>query len=103
MAEDTKAAAEETTTEAPPEPKVLFYVISFMVPIAGIILGALYLSKPDEANREFGKYCLLAAAINFALGFSIACCVVAFYAMFFIGYLGFVLSLIGVAAGSGSF
>ncbi|UCH78034.1 MAG: hypothetical protein JSU81_09975 [Candidatus Coatesbacteria bacterium] len=103
MAEDTKAGAAETTTEAPPEPKVLFYVISFIVPIAGIILGALYLSKPDEANREFGKYCLLAAVINFALGFSAVCCVFAFYAMFFVGYLGFLFSLLGIAVGGGAF
>lgn len=103
MAEGYQPLEADTIAEAPPEPKVLFYVISFIIPIAGIILGALYLSKPDAANREFGKYCLLAAVINFALGFSAVCCVFAFYAMFFVGYLGFLLSLLGIAAGSGSF
>ena len=103
MVEEKKAVAAGTPGEAPPEPQVLFYVISFLVPIAGIILGALYLSTPYEPNREFGKYCLLAATINIALGLSIACCIVAFYAMFIIGYLGFVFSLIGLAVGGSTF
>ncbi|MGD8718353.1 MAG: hypothetical protein PVH29_05965 [Candidatus Zixiibacteriota bacterium] len=87
--------------EVPPEPRILFYVISFLVPIAGIVIGAIYLSKPDPDNKEFGKYCLIAALVNFAIGISIGLCVVAFYVCFFLGYIAFVLGLIGVAAGGG--
>lgn len=102
MAEElTPAAKTATTPEVPPEPRWLFYLISFIVPIAGIVLGALYLSKAEEDNKEFGKYCLVAALVNFGLGFMMACCIVGFYISFFIGYLVFILGLLGVAAGSG--
>jgi uncharacterized membrane protein len=102
MAEELKPKAKSATpAEVPPEPRWLFYIVSFMVPIAGIVLGALYLSKAEEDNKEFGKYCLVAALVNFGLGFMAACCVVAFYISFFIGYLVFILGLLGVAAGSG--
>ena len=101
MAEELKPKEGAAAAEVPPEPRWLFYGISFMVPIAGIVLGALYLSKAEEDNKEFGKYCLVAALVNFAIGFSIACCVVGFYISFFIGYIAFVIGLIGVAAGSG--
>lgn len=101
MAEANKPVEAETAAEAPPEPRWLFYGVSFAVPVAGIVLGALYLSKPDAPNKEFGKYCLTAALVNFAIGFSIVCCVVAFYISFFIGYIAFIIGLIGVAAGGG--
>jgi hypothetical protein len=101
VAKASKPVEAETAAEVPPEPRWLFYGVSFVVPIAGIVLGALYLSKPDAPNKEFGKYCLIAALVNFALGFSIACCVVGFYISFFIGYIAFVIVLIGIAASSG--
>ncbi len=101
MANTNKPVEAETAAEVPPEPRWLFYGVSFVVPIAGIVLGALYLSKPDAANKEFGKYCLVAALVNFAIGFSVVCCVVAFYISFFLGYIAFIIGLIGVAAGGG--
>jgi hypothetical protein len=85
--------------EVPPEPAWLFYVISFMVPVAGIVLGALYLSKAEAANKEFGKYCLAAAVVNFGLGFSMVCCLLAFYVAFFAAYFAVILGLLGAAAG----
>jgi hypothetical protein len=101
MAEELKPKEGATPAEVPPEPRWLFYLISFMVPIAGIVLGALYLSKAEEGNKEFGKYCLVAALVNFGIGFSIACCVAGFYISFLIGYIAFVIVLIGIAASSG--
>ncbi|HUU55893.1 MAG TPA: hypothetical protein VMW93_01005 [bacterium] len=101
MAEELNPTEGAAPAEVPPEPRWLFYGISFMVPVAGIVLGALYLSKEDAANKEFGKYCLTAALVNFAIGFSMVCCVVAFYISFFIGYIVFILGLLGVAAGGG--
>ncbi len=88
--------------ETPPEPKALFFVISFFVPIAGVVLGAIYLSKAGAANREFGKNCLVWALVNFAIGISCALCVVAFYITFFAGYFAFLIGLIGLA-GAGAF
>jgi membrane-anchored protein YejM (alkaline phosphatase superfamily) len=101
MAEANEAVKAEAAAEAPPEPRWLFFVISFLVPIAGIVLGALYLSKPDAPSKEFGKYCLIAALVNFGIGFSVILCMVLFYAAFFAVYLGLIMGLIGAAAGGG--
>jgi hypothetical protein len=94
--EQTPAAA-----DAPPEPKALFYVLSFFVPVAGIVLGAIYLGKPDKDNKEFGKMCLTWAVINFALGFTAACCLLGAYVSFIIAYLVFIVIIIG-AVGLGA-
>ena len=82
-----------------PEPRWLFYGISFVVPVAGIVLGALYLSKADAANKESGKYCLIAALVNFGLGVSAILCLILFYAAFFLVYVGLIAGLIGAATG----
>jgi membrane-anchored protein YejM (alkaline phosphatase superfamily) len=101
VAKTNKPVEAETAAEVPPEPRWLFYGVSFVVPIAGIVLGALYLSKADEANKEFGKYCLIAALVNFALGVSAILCMVLFYAAFFAVYIALIAGMIGVAAGGG--
>ena len=41
--------------------KVLFYILSFLVPLAGIIIGVIYLGKPDEDSKALGKVCLIIA------------------------------------------
>lgn len=48
-----------------PEPKVLFYILSFVVSIFGIIFGAIYMSKgkEDAEVKKFGKICLLLGLI----------------------------------------
>ncbi|UCE26329.1 MAG: hypothetical protein JSW52_08185 [Candidatus Coatesbacteria bacterium] len=53
--------------ERPPEPAWLFYVLSFAVPVAGIVIGVIYLAKADEGLKRFGKTCLIFAAIPIAL------------------------------------
>ena len=45
----------------PPKPAWLFYVLSFVVPLVGFILGAVYLGKHCDESKEFGKKCLIAA------------------------------------------
>lgn len=61
----------ETTSrsivERVPEPAWLFYVLSFIVPIAGIVIGVIYFTKTDEELKRFGKTCLVIAAIPIAL------------------------------------
>jgi hypothetical protein len=76
--------------ETPPEPRWLFYVLSFFIPLAGIIIGAIYMSKPDPANKKFGKTCLICA-----LAFIAAICLC--YILYFVG----VFSIIGIGALSG--
>lgn len=58
--------------DKPLEPEWLWYVLSFIIPILGIILGAIYLGKPEPENKRFGKNCLMAAVIYFVV---VACCV----------------------------
>ncbi|MCP4231416.1 MAG: hypothetical protein GY771_14880 [bacterium] len=83
-----------------PEPKPLFYVLSFIIPIAGIILGALFLSKPDEEMKKFGKMCLILALIPIILLILMICCYILIYVVFIIGYFGFIAALIGTGAAS---
>ncbi|NIT34915.1 MAG: hypothetical protein GTN49_00195 [candidate division Zixibacteria bacterium] len=56
--------------ETPPKRRWLYYVISFIFPLAGIVVAAIYLRKPDAACKTFGKKCLVAAVIPLLL-----CCV----------------------------
>lgn len=45
--------------EKPPEPKVLYYILSFFIGLFGIIFGIIYMTKEGEENKKFGKICLL--------------------------------------------
>ncbi len=51
---------------------VLLYIISFLLPLAGFIIGAIYVSKDEEHFRHVGRTCLklglLSVAISFFLG-----------------------------------
>jgi hypothetical protein len=77
-----------TNGDKPPEPKWLFYVISFIVPLAGIIIGAIYLGKPDDDCKKFGKTCIIAAASAV-----VVCCLC--YVLYFFGVFG----IIGLSGG----
>jgi len=44
--------------------KVILYVISFLIWFVGIIIGAVYYTKPDAESKEFGRMCLLLAAMG---------------------------------------
>ena len=39
--------------------RILLYIISFFVPIIGIVVGAIYLAKPSQDAHEFGVKCLI--------------------------------------------
>ncbi len=75
----------------PLEPRWLWYILSFIIPILGVVLGAIYLSKPEEENKKFGKNRLIAAVAYFVV---VICCVVIYF-VFIAGILG--LSLTGAA------
>jgi len=70
--------------DKPLEPEWLWYILSFIIPILGIILGAIYLGKPEPENKRFGKNCLIAAVIYFVV---VACCVVLYF-VFIVGIIG---------------
>lgn len=67
--------------EKPPEPRWLFYLLSFIIPIAGIVLGIIYLTKDDPECKRFGRNCIIAALL-----FILACCVC--YILYFLGVFG---------------
>lgn len=43
------------------------HVWSFLIPLVGIILGAILLSKPDQESREEGTACLLWAFVSWLI------------------------------------
>jgi len=53
--------------DAPPEPKVLFYILSFVVGLFGIIFGIIYMTKDGEESKKFGKICLILGLIPMVL------------------------------------
>jgi hypothetical protein len=98
VAAEKEPMAVEKAPEVPPHPRWLFYVISFVLPAAGIVLGAVYSGKKDAANRAFGKYCLVAALVNVALGVAAVLGLALFYAALFLIYPGLIAGLLGVGA-----
>ena len=34
--------------------KILLYIVSFLVPLAGIIIGVIYMGKEDEESKALG-------------------------------------------------
>lgn len=84
-----------TNGDKPLEPRWLFYIISFFIPLAGIIIGAIYMGKPDPECKQFGKNCLIAAIAYF-----VVMCVCAILFIFF--YIIFVVGIIGLGAASGA-
>jgi predicted RNA-binding Zn-ribbon protein involved in translation (DUF1610 family) len=53
----------------PPQPlissgvRVLLYIISVLIPFAGIIIGAIYYTKPEEEYKHVGKICLVIGVV----------------------------------------
>ncbi len=80
-----------TNGEKPLEPRWLFYIISFIIPLAGIIIGIIYLTKQDEECKKFGKNCIIAAVAAV-----VVCCLC--YILYFVGVFG-LLGLGGLASG----
>jgi hypothetical protein len=72
-------------------PKWLFYGVSFLIPVAGIVIGAIYMSRPDGEAKDFGKKCLTAAIAYFVVA---CCCIIAYIAT----YVAFVLVMAGTEA-----
>jgi len=48
--------------------KMLMYIVSFLFPIAGIIVGIVYNSTPELHHKEFGKNCLMIAIGTTVIG-----------------------------------
>ena len=46
----------------------LLYILSFFIPFAGFIVGAIYLSKDEEHYKHIGKNCLIFSVMNIVFG-----------------------------------
>ncbi|MEH7123168.1 hypothetical protein V7122_17100 [Bacillus sp. JJ1532] len=47
--------------------RVLFYLLSFFIPIVGIILGIVWMNDQDFDKKSVGKKCLLISIISIVL------------------------------------
>ena len=48
---------------------LLLYILSFFIPLAGFIVGAIYASKEEEHYKHVGKNCLIFSVMNIIFGF----------------------------------
>ncbi len=48
---------------------ILLYILSFFIPLAGFIVGAIYASKDEEHYKHVGKNCLIFSVMNIVIGF----------------------------------
>ena len=48
---------------------ILLYILSFFIPLAGFIVGAIYASKDEEHYKQVGKNCLIFSVMNIVFGF----------------------------------
>ena len=55
---------ENSTIEASKDSHVFQYVISFIIPLIGFILGAILLSKDSEDEKSLGKSCIIIGIIS---------------------------------------
>ena len=48
--------------------KILFYILSFLIFIVGIIIGVIYYTKPDPESKHVGKMCIILAVLGVLIG-----------------------------------
>ena len=48
---------------------ILLYLLSFFIPLAGFIVGAIYASRDEEHYKDVGKNCLICSTLNVVLSF----------------------------------
>jgi FlaG/FlaF family flagellin (archaellin) len=44
--------------------KILFYILSLIIPLAGFIIGIIYYSKQDPESKHVGKICIVLAVVG---------------------------------------
>lgn len=47
--------------------RAVFYILSLIVPVAGIVIGAIYLANPSPQLKRVGKICLALAVVAILL------------------------------------
>jgi formate-dependent nitrite reductase membrane component NrfD len=49
-------------------PNGILGFLSFLLPIAGIIVGIIFLIKPEAHNKQTGRICLIWSIISIIIG-----------------------------------
>lgn len=65
--------------------RALFYIISFIFPLLGFVIGPIFSEEDDERAKSFGRVCFWLAIASLVLLFLSGC------------LLGFIFSLFGSA------
>jgi len=67
-----KEKVEEKIYFYPPEGflRILCYILSFLSPLLGFILGTIYFSQNNKENKTFGKNCFIIMAIGLGVIFA---------------------------------
>jgi hypothetical protein len=60
--------------------KIFLYILSFLIPLAGFIIGAIYYTKPEPEYKHVGKMCIILGLLAILL--SAVCWVVLVAATF---------------------
>jgi hypothetical protein len=54
----------------------LLYILSFLIPLVGLIAGIVLMTKDDEESKQVGKNCLIALVLSIVLYFVCIFCYV---------------------------
>jgi len=44
--------------------RILFYILSLIIPLVGFIIGIVYYSKQDPESKHVGKMCIILAVVG---------------------------------------
>jgi hypothetical protein len=47
--------------------RALFYILSILIPIVGIVIGAVYLMDPRQGHKRIGKVCMILGVVSLLL------------------------------------
>jgi hypothetical protein len=52
--------------------RVLFYILSLMIPLVGFIIGAICYTRPDPESKHVGKICIILAIVGILITVGLA-------------------------------
>lgn len=84
-ASETPSSTPSQSNDGAPDSKWLFYILAFLFPLIGVIIGIIYMKKNSEDAKKFGKTTLTISIVVFLLQ---CLCTVGFFV--FGSSLGFV-------------
>jgi len=56
-----------TSGNKPLEPRAFWYILSFVIPLLGIIIGVIYTQKPEPLVKAFGRNCIISSIASILL------------------------------------